>query len=292
MENNDTYTIPQWFWDAIDAKPESGFVDIEDSDINYLYWSEKGNPGLLFVHGHNAHAHWWDFIAPTYRDDYQTVALDLSGMGDSDHRDEYSAETYAKEIVAVADRCEMPDSTIVVAHSFGGVMSIRAVAQNPDRFKGLILLDSGVKAPDDERPPMPELGGRAKVYPTSEIARSRFRLQPPQQCANQYIVDHVARTSIEYIDDADGFGWKFDEEQRERMQPYDNLKEDFESISIKCALIYGALSESFSSKSADYMKELLPHLEVTELADAQHHLFLDQPEKFMEVLSAQLDSWK
>lgn len=285
-----TYTTPDWFWEAIDTKPESGFVDVKGSDINYLYWSEAGNPGLLFVHGHNAHAHWWDFIAPSYKDDYYTVALDLSGMGDSDHRDEYSAEMYAKEIIAVADHCNMGPETILVSHSFGGVMSIKAVAQNPDRFKGLVLLDSGVKHPDDVKPPEPERLARAKLYPTSEIAQSRFRLQPPQQCANQYVVDHIARNSVEYIDE--GFGWKFDEEQRSRMKAYADLEDDFKAITTKCALIYGADSESFSAKSAGYMKELLPHLEVTELADAQHHLFLDQPLTFMEKLRAQLDAWK
>ncbi len=288
---SDGYTTPDWFWEAIDTKPESGYVEVEDIDINYLYWSEAGNPGLLFVHGHNAHAHWWDFIAPSYKDDYQCVALDLSGMGDSDHRDEYSAETYAKEIVAVADKCNMPENTILVSHSFGGIMSIKAFSQNQDRFKGLILLDSGLKHPEDERPQEPERLGRAKVYPTSDIARSRFRLQPAQQCENQFVVDYIARHSVEFIDDEDGFGWKFDEEQRSRMTAYEDLKTDFQSITKPCALIYGADSEYFSDKSAAFMKELLPHLEVTELADAQHHLFLDQPLTFMEKLSAQLDKW-
>ena len=285
-----TYTTPDWFWEAIDTKPESGSVDVDGADINYLYWSERGSPGLLFVHGHNAHAHWWDFIAPRYRNDYHAVAPDLSGMGDSDHRDDYSADIYAREILAVADHCGLGPETILVSHSFGGVMSVRAVAGHPDRFKGLILLDAGVKHPDDVSPPEPERLARPKLYPTSEVARSRFRLQPPQQCENQYIVDHIARNSIEYIDE--GFGWKFDEEQRSRMQAYDDLEDDFKSINIKCALIYGADSESFSAKSAAYMKELLPHLEVTELADAQHHLFLDQPLTFMETLGRQLDAWK
>ena len=285
-----TYTTPDWFWEAIDTKPESGFVDVEGADINYLCWSEPGSPGLLFVHGHNAHAHWWDFIAPGYGDDYHTVALDLSGMGDSDHRDNYSADLYAREILAVADHCNLGPETILVSHSFGGVMSIRAVAGNPDRFKGLILLDSGVRHPDDVKPPEPERLARAKLYPTSEVARSRFRLQPPQQCEHQYIVDYIARNSVEYIDE--GFGWKFDEEQRSRMKPYDDPEPDFKSISIPCALIYGADSEFFSANSAAYMKELLPHLEVTELADAQHHLFLDQPLTFMETLSRQLDAWR
>ena len=244
---------------------------------------------MLLVHGHGAHAHWWDFIAPSYKDDYQTVALDLSGMGDSHHRDEYTADLYAEEIIAVADQCKMPENTILVSHSFGGIMSIRAVAKNLERFKGLILLDTGIKHPDDIRPQEPERLSRPKLYPTSEIARSRFRLQPPQTCDNQYVVDHIARHSVEFIDE--GFGWKFDDEQRLRMKAYENVQADFESISIPCALIYGADSEWFSSKSADHMKSLLPHLEVTELADAQHHLFLDQPLTFIETLMGQLNRW-
>jgi pimeloyl-ACP methyl ester carboxylesterase len=288
--SDSTYTTPDWFWAAIDTKPETGFVDVEGSDINYLYWSEPGNPGILLVHGHNAHAHWWDFIAPKYKDDYQTVALDLSGMGDSDHRDEYSADLYAQEIVAVADKCEMGTDTILISHSFGGVMSIKAVAKNPDRFKGLILLDSGVKHPDDIASVEPERLARAKLYPTAEIARSRFRLQPPQQCENDFIVDYIARNSVEYIED--GFGWKFDEEHRSRMKPYEDVVDDLKSITMKCALIYGADSEFFSSKSAEHMKSLLPQLEITELADAKHHLFLDQPLTFMDALTGQLDRWK
>ena len=289
MSDESNSTTPQWFWDAIDRKAETGFVEVADCDINYLYWSQPGNPGLLFVHGHNAHAHWWDFVAPSYADTFQTVALDLSGMGDSDHRDEYSADLYAREIVAVADKCDMTKDTILVSHSFGGMVSIRTVAEYPDRFKGLILLDSGVKHPDDIRPPEPERLAAAKLYPSAEIARSRFRLQPSQQCANQFILDHIARHSIEYIDE--GFGWKFDEEHRTRMLPYEDVQNDFESIAIKAALIFGDSSEYFSQKSAEFMKSLLPQLEVTELADAQHHLFLDQPLSFIATLTGQLEAW-
>ena len=280
---------PEWFWEAVETKPESGYVEVEDSDINFLKWSDQGNPGLLFVHGHNAHAHWWDFIAPTYKNNYQTVALDLSGMGDSDHREEYSADTYAREIVKVADKNQMPENTILIAHSFGGMMALRAVAQNPNRFKGLVLLDSGVKHPDDESPPDVERWSKPKIYPNRDVARSRFRLQPPQTCENEYLVQHIARTSVEHIDE--GFVWKFDDELNNRFVLTGDTAQDLESVTCRIALIYGENSASFSSKSAAHMKELQPALEVYELADAQHHLFLDQPVAFMEQLSSILSDW-
>lgn len=283
--------IPQWFWDAVDRKPQSHHVQVQDSDINYLSWGENKNlPGLLLVHGHNAHAHWWDFIAPAFCDDYYTVAIDLSGMGDSDHRDAYSADIYAEEIAAVMDAAQMSTDSIVVAHSFGGIMALRAAATHVDRFKGLVVLDSGVKHADDISPREVERWSKPKVYPDQEIARSRFRLQPPQICDNTYIVEYIARHSVE--PDDEGWVWKFDEELNNRMQPIEDLEEDLKTLKCKIALIYGELSESFSKKSADYMKELRPDLDIYELADARHHLFLDQPEAFMDKLKEVLQGWK
>lgn len=282
--------IPQWFWDAVETKPETGTLEVEDADINYLYWSESGNPGLLFVHGHNAHAHWWDFIAPSFKDDYQTVAPDLSGMGDSDHRDDYSTDLYAKEIVAVADELKMPENTIVVAHSFGGTMSLRAVSQHPGRFGGLVLVDSGVRHPDEQQPQGVERWSKPKVYPDFDTARERFRLQPPQNCENPWIVEYIARNSIEH--DGDGWVWKFDEELNMRMKPSGSTEEDFKSLDCKVAEIYGEQSRYFSAKSAAYMKELKPELEVYPMADAQHHIFLDQPLAFIDTLKQVLDGWR
>ncbi|MBV1876128.1 MAG: alpha/beta hydrolase [Pseudomonadales bacterium] len=288
---------PEWFWEAIDIKPESGFVEVEDCDVNYLSWKaasdEALNNGLLFVHGHNAHAHWWDFIAPFFKDEYKTVALDLTGMGDSDHRDAYSNDIYAKEIIAVAGAAELPDKTVLVAHSFGGMMAIRTVAQHPERFKGLILVDTGVRHPEDikEREMQVDRLARAKFYPTREIAHARFRLQPPQQCDNQYIVDHIARNSIEYDSDEEGWSWKFDEELNSRMTHEGSLEADYKNIGIPAALIYGAQSESFKARSAGYMKELNSDLTVLEIADARHHLFLDQPMAFVESVKAILAGW-
>ncbi|XOV89578.1 MAG: alpha/beta fold hydrolase [Pseudomonadota bacterium] len=283
---------PDWFWTAIETEAAPGTVDVQDCDINYRAWSEAGKAGLLFIHGHNAHAHWWDFIAPFFKDSYQTVALDLSGMGDSGHRDEYSADVYAAEIVAVADELGMPANTFVVAHSFGGMMALRAFATRPDRFGGLVLVDSGVRHPDDvkEREQQPERLARPKVYPEREIAISRFRLQPPQQCDNQYIVDHIARHSVEY--DGDGWVWKFDEEQGVRMNRSGDLEADFLAVSGHVALIYGELSESLSKKSVGYMQDLKPSLEVFEMKDARHHLFLDQPLAFVDQLKAVLQRWQ
>ena len=78
-----------WFEEAIKITPESKYVDSNGAKIHYLVWGETTNPGLFLIHGYSAHAHWWDFIAPSFLEDYCVVAIDLSGMGDSEHRNSY-----------------------------------------------------------------------------------------------------------------------------------------------------------------------------------------------------------
>ena len=91
-------TIPDWFWQAVDTEAESRTVEVDECDVAYRYYPSAGKPGLLLIHGMNAHSRWWDFIAPQLLDKFAVAAMDLTGMGDSDYRYKYSAATYADEL--------------------------------------------------------------------------------------------------------------------------------------------------------------------------------------------------
>ena len=69
------------------------------------------------------------------------------------------------------------------------------------------------------------------------------------------------------------------------------MEEDFRQMACKIALIYGEQSESFSKSSADYMQSIREDLTVIPIADAQHHLFLDQPLEFISQLKQLLSGW-
>src|SRR6056300_710769 len=63
--------IPQWFWDAVEAPRQDNAVEVDEADVTYTRWTgPAGAPGLLLVHGMNAHRRWWDFIAPQLTDQY------------------------------------------------------------------------------------------------------------------------------------------------------------------------------------------------------------------------------
>jgi len=143
-DRGDTGSIPEWFFDAVETPFDERTVEVDDCDVAYQLWdADADKPGILFIHGMNAHAHWWDFIAPHFLPDYRAAAMNLTGMGDSDYRYRYDGTTYAEEIRAVCDDAGFGADVVLVAHSFGGAMAVKAAGLFPDRFGALILVDSG-----------------------------------------------------------------------------------------------------------------------------------------------------
>ena len=278
-------SIPQWFWKAVETTPEHRVVEVGECDVRYSLWGDVAKPGTLLIHGMNAHRRWWDFIAPQLLDDYRVAALDLTGMGDSDYRYVYDAETYAREIVAVCDDAGFGGNVLIVGHSFGGVMAVKAANRFPARFGALVLVDSGMRHPDEPEPENPLLGGgRAKAYPDRETAEARFRLYPPQPCDNAYILAYIAKHSLMRLDGG-GWAWKFDEELPLTLKGAERAPEDYADLRVPVGIVHGALSVSCTARTAAHTAQLIPgEVPVAEVADARHHVFLDQPLAFVAAL--------
>lgn len=289
---------PAWFDAAIATPYETHIVDVDGIRVSYQAYGDKSKPGLLLAHGNGAHAHWYDFIAPAFIDDYYVVSITFSGMGDSDWRDQYSFATFADEELAVCAHAGLFDNgrkPVIAAHSFGGFVTLHAAQKYSDKFSGIIIMDSGLRPPEDgwEGPPQRSRGNRA--YATLDAALARFRLAPPQPCENHYIADYIARHSLKQVENADGQSgwiWKFDPDifiNFEARSMSSNLLAD---VTCKLALMRGEASELVTDRIWDYMRSLRSEpMDMVSIPDAQHHLFLDQPLAFIEALKAQLKSW-
>ena len=102
----------------------------------------------MIVHGGAAHAHWWTHVAAPYSREFRVVAIDLSGHGDSAHRDAYSLEQWSDEVMAVAADAGIEGPPIIVGHSMGGFVTIATAARYSDQLAGVIVVDSPVAEPD------------------------------------------------------------------------------------------------------------------------------------------------
>ena len=92
---------PAWFSAALAAPVQEGVITVDGASIAYRAWGDPDGRSIVLVHGGAAHSRWWDHIAPMLTDGWRVVAVDLSGHGDSDRRDRYSLDTWAREVLAV-----------------------------------------------------------------------------------------------------------------------------------------------------------------------------------------------
>ncbi len=284
---------PGWFSRALACTPESRRVMVAGASIRYLTWGgDDASPGIVLVHGNGAHAHWWSFIAPFLLGHYRVAAIDLSGMGDSDHRDHYTPELFADEIMAVAEDAGFGTDTVIVGHSFGGFVTLKAGLLYPDRLAGIVLVDSAIRPPDFnwERDPKRAPVRPKRIYPDFESALARFRLMPPQDCDNHYILDYIGRHSITETDG--GYSWKFDDGLFRKFR-FENMADDLAKLRCRVGVIYGENSYVFSQQVADFMFKVLDEsVPFAAVPEAQHHLFLDQPLAFVASLRTLLAEWR
>jgi pimeloyl-ACP methyl ester carboxylesterase len=279
---------PPWFTRAISQPAESRWVQVDGVPIHYLYWNpqDEHKPGLLFAHGFRAHARWWSCIAPFFLSRFRVCALDFAGMGDSGHRPHYEPELFTRDLVGVIEDARLGPATLI-GHSFGGGRVLRACAEFPELVQRAVLIDSMVNVPGQPARHPPPLDLRAKkVYPTLEEALERFRLVPAPNATAPYILDYIARHSLQQH--AQGWSWKFDANFAPRHNEPDGSLY-LQRIEMPLSFIYGEFSLVVSRERAH---AIVRHMRnghgPIAIPQAHHHVLLDQPLALVAALRATL----
>jgi pimeloyl-ACP methyl ester carboxylesterase len=287
---------PDWFERAMAAAPEVLRVDVGGAGVEALAWGERGRPGLVLLHGAGGHAGWWRALAPSLAEDFRVVAFSLSGMGGSDWRERYDFDLYADELFAVAEAAGLFESgrrPVAVGHSFGGRVGLRAAARDGDRLKAAVIVDSIIRSPG-----APSLGRGlwearpTKVSATLAQALARFRLAPQQPCENLFLVDAIARESLAAPrGGGEGWTWRFDPWLWANLQAGPPAVDDLLAVGCPTALIFADRSRVMRGDQVAQLRALAPHLPVSFIPEAEHHIMLDQPLALVAALRSLLSAW-
>lgn len=261
-------------------------VLVDGVPIRYAV-SGSGNRDLMLVHGYRAHHGWWYRMLPALEDRWRVIRLDLSGHGDSGHRERYGVDLWTAELIAVLDAVGSRHA-LLVGHSMGGRIATVAGASHPDRFGGLVLLDSMFRPPGSPQPRMVSLpAGREIAYESREVATSRFRLRPPQPEPSAEVVRPVAEYAVRPSTNtnADGWTWKFDQRG---IPPIDNgrVVESLARLPIPLWFVRAGRSLIVTDEVAAYVRAALPAGSTfITLPGLHHHLVLDDPEECLGLLA-------
>lgn len=257
--------------------PADGWVEVNGLRLHYLDWGGAGLPPVLFLHGGSAHAHWWDFTIPHLRDRFRCVALDLRGHGDSDRSaaGDYGLAAHAGDVAAVVEALDLAGGG-VVGHSFGGWVAMVYAGRAGGAVGALAILDS-----------RPTIGVRSARmlealrklphtrYATHAEAITRFRLLPAATTADAAVVAHVATHGV--VRDVDGtFLPRFDRRALAGAGAQD-LTPHLRAARCPILAVRAAHSEIVDAAALAAFRTAVPSVELAEIADAHHHLMLDQP---------------
>ena len=284
---------PQWFNRAVTTPFSDEQVEVDGAAIHYLAWGEAGRRGLVFVHGGGAHAHWWTPVAATFAPEFRVVALDLSGHGDSAHREAYTIEQWTDEVVAVSGAGGMSGHPVIIGHSMGGFVTIATAARHADRINGVIVCDSPVAELDPEISAfhLREAFGRPRTYPDLNDAIAHFRTVPSQDHYLDSVVDYVARHSLKAVDG--GWQWKFDRRIFEQFGAgMRSIAAPFlTEVNCRLALLRsecGLVTPDIGASMYEKLGRVTP---VIEIPEAGHHAMLDQPLLILTALRTLLADW-
>lgn len=141
------------------------YVDIDDQDVvdgqsgslrvHYLDEGPADGPVVLCMHGEPSWSYLYRKMIPgLVAAGLRVIAPDLVGFGKSDKPSEKSDYTYARHVAwmqeAIIDHLDLKDATFF-GQDWGGLVGLRLVAENPDRFARVIIGNTGL--PTGEQPP-------------------------------------------------------------------------------------------------------------------------------------------
>lgn len=225
---------------------------------------------VLAVHGFGTSGRCFRYPAPFLRAAGVSItAPDQLGFGESEKPESgYSLRLYAQLLVEAADEAHL-ESPFLMGHSAGGKVAAVAAALFPDRFRGLILVNSGgfsILAPV-----LLLADG-----PLFSVADSRFFRK---RILRFFGIAETLETPEQWeaFRRFQGENWALDVDRS-------GLRQAIRSISMPTQVIWGLSDRMIPRGTIGRILRDIPHARVSEMSKAGHAPFYDDPETFSRFL--------
>lgn len=253
--------------------------------LHALEWGEPGRPGLCFLHGGAAHAHWFDCVVPTFVDRFHVVALDQRGHGESAWASPpaYATADFAGDLLRVFDALGWSRG-VPAGHSMGGHNALAFAAWHPERAAGLVVLDSRPAIPPERLQAMRARGARPmRRHPTREAAVAAFRLLPRETLADPALLAHMGEAGV--VERDGGWVYRFDPETYGERQPAD-MWTLLDRITAPTLIVRGGRSPILTEEMAARLVAGIRGARLVEIPGSYHHVTLDAPAEVARAIDA------
>ncbi|MCH9673531.1 MAG: alpha/beta hydrolase [Gammaproteobacteria bacterium] len=238
---------------------------------------EDPRPKMVCIHGGAAHAHWFDFVASAFTEQFRVLSLDLRGHGDSEWAKEsdYTYQRYAADVAEFVETLAI-GPVALVGHSMGGMVSLVTAASYPEHIETLVVIDSMMQMTPERASTLRGIGeGKGRSFDTREAFIAGFKIRPAGTSAEPHIVRHMAQHSCR-ADDAGQWRNKFDRNVYAKRHPIDGF-DYWSRVRAPALLVAGGASDRITPQVLARVRASCPHVSLHTVPDAGHHVTLDNP---------------
>jgi len=127
--------------DARHFPPLGRLIDIGGASL-HVYELGQGSPPVVFEAGIAATSLSWQMVQPKVAKFTQTASYDRAGLGWSDASPQArTIWNVSDELRTVMDRAAIPKPRVLVAHSYGVLVTLAYAVRHPTEVAGMVLVD-------------------------------------------------------------------------------------------------------------------------------------------------------
>jgi N-formylmaleamate deformylase len=253
---------------------------LELGDLRLHYWRAGSGKAIVMLHGVSDNGRCWGRTADALAKEFDVILLDQRAHGQSSAPETgYGLDYNANDVFALIDALNLQD-VMLVGHSLGACVSLRAASLKPHKISRIVLVD----------PPMPDSPQNtdaAKRYEFFGWLRN-FQSQPVEQ-----IIEYNRRTAPHWSEDE----IRFMAESKHQVRPVlwgengavldTNWREEMKKVGdMPVLLLYGELARgsAISPERAAEAMSILENGESVMIERAGHIIHLDQFESSIRVI--------
>lgn len=260
-----------------------------------LYYRElgtdKGLPPVILIHGGPGHSslsfkNGFDFLAEQTR----VIFYDQRGSGNSQIKpnpEDYTIEQLVEELEALRSDVVKADKVILIGHSFGSALIQRYALKYPEHVVKMVIA-GGIRINNgmSNRFVWKYFGGA--LYSTSlglppadpKAADEWFTKSSEKDNPNR-LFDKTNTAILENTGTVSFAPWR----EISFSLVGDDYKKELSQLNVPTLFIYGTADSQYTGKPvADELCATLPNCQSVEFTQSGHWAFLEEPEKFQQVI--------
>ncbi len=245
-----------------------------ENNIDLSYERHGKGPPLVLIHGFPLDLSIWDKVVPLLENDFDLIAPDLRGFGESSTMDgPCTMLDFANDIAGLLDFLGV-EKAAFAGHSMGGYVALAFAKEYPERVRGLALVSSQPGADNLER--------KEGRYKTAQDVADKgvgvvAEAMTPKLSANKEVQDFVRALTIAQSKNGVIGALK-------AMAERDDFMSILPQFKFPILLIHGDADALIPVDRARDVRAVLPEARLVELMGAGHMPMLEVPDETAEAL--------